>query len=110
MEFRNRRWLVIPTTIQHQINFSEICEPNVEGLRLSKDGSKTFIKYDVKVVQKTYTETHIDEITGDEISYTIEAGVYGRPSIYSEDFDEYDHEGILELLSTEEWHTNELEE
>ena len=98
MEFRNRRWLVIPTAIQHQINFSEIREANIESLRLSKDGSKTFIKYDVKVVQKTYTETHIDEITGDEISYT------------TEDFDEYDHEGILELLSTEEWHTNELEE
>lgn len=110
MEFKNRRWLVIPTAIQHQINFSEVREPNIEGLRLSKDGSKTFIKYDVRVVQKTYTETLIDEITGDEISYTTEAGIYGRPSIYSEDFDEYKHEEILELLSTEEWHTNELEE
>jgi hypothetical protein len=110
MEFRNRRWLVIPTTIIDDIDFNEIREPNSESLRHSLNGEKTFIKYDVKVVQKTYTETFIDEITGDEISVTTEAGIYGRPTIYSEDYNEYTHPEILELLSTEEWHTNELEE
>ena len=110
MEFRNRRWLVIPTTIIDDVDFNEIREPNAESLRRSLNGEKTFIKYDVKVVQETFTETFIDEITGDEISVTTEAGVYGRPTIYSEDYDEYTHSEILELLSTEEWHANELEE
>lgn len=110
MRFRNRRWLVIPTTVIDDINFNEIREPNAESLRRSLNGEKTFIKYDVKVVQKTYTETFIDEITGDEISVTTEAGVYGRPTIYSEDYNEYTHSEILELLSTEEWSINELEE
>ena len=65
MQFRNRRWLVIPTTIIDDIDFNEIREPNSESLRRSLNGEKTFIKYDVKVVQKTYTETFIDEITGE---------------------------------------------
>lgn len=110
MEFRNRRWLVIPTTIIGDIDFNEIREPNPESLRRSLNGEKTFIKYDVKVVEKTFTETFIDEITGEEISVTTEAGIYGRPTIYNEDYSEYTHSEILELLSTEEWHTNELEE
>ena len=110
MEFRNRRWLVIPTTIINDIDFNEIREPNSESLRHSLNGEKTFIKYDVKVVQETYTETFIDEITGGEVSVTTEAGVYGRPTIYSEDYNEYTHSEILELLSTEEWHINEPEE
>jgi len=88
MQFRNRRWLVIPTTIIDDIDFNEIREPNSESLRRSLNGEKTFIKYDVKVVQKTYTETFIDEITGEEISVTTEAGIYGRPTIYSEDYNE----------------------
>jgi len=40
---------------------------------------------------------------------TIEAGVYGRPSIYSDDYTEYNHSEILELLETEEW-TENIEE
>lgn len=110
MEFENRRWLVVPTSIIEDIDFSQVREPNNESLRKSLNGEKTFIKYDVKEVQETYTETFINEITGEEVSATIEAGVYGRPTIYSEDYNEYTHSGILELLSTEEWHTNELEE
>tara|TARA_R100000951_G_scaffold116285_1_gene127428 strand:- start:2440 stop:2781 length:342 start_codon:yes stop_codon:yes gene_type:complete len=108
--FENRKWLVIPTTLINDIDFNEIREPNAESLRLSLDGQKTFVKYDVKVVQETYTETFTDEITGDEISSTTEAGVYGRPSIYSEDYEEYGHSEMLELLSTEEWYINEPEE
>ena len=34
---------------------------------------------------------------------TIEVGVYGRPSIYSEEYNEYNHEEILELLRSPEW-------
>ena len=43
MRFRNRRWLVIPTTIIDNIDFNEIREPNPESLRRSLNGEKTFI-------------------------------------------------------------------
>jgi len=39
----------------------------------------------------------------EEITTTIPAGTYGRPSIYNGVFTEYNHEEILALLATEEW-------
>jgi len=75
MAFENRRYLVIPTTITGSIDFNEVLETSTETLRLSVDGTQTFVKYDK------------DQ----------------RPSIYSDEYVEYTHSEILELLSTEEW-------
>ena len=101
--FPNRRWLVIPATEVENIDFSQVLESSADSLRYSLDGSQTFVKYEVTVVEETYTETHTDPETNEEVTTTVEAGVYGRPSIYSEDYTEYDHAGILELLATEAW-------
>ena len=109
MAFENRRWLVVPTSIIDDIDFNQVHEPNAESLRLSVDGLETFIKYEVNVVEETYTETHVDPETGEDVINTIEAGTYGRPSIYNEDYTEYTHSEILELLSTEQW-TDQIEE
>ena len=107
--FQNRRWLVIPTSIINDIDFNEVHEVNVDSLRKSIDESKTFIKYEVNIVDETYTESFTNAETNEEGTNTINAGTYGRPSIYSEDYTEYTHAGILALLATEEW-TNPIEE
>jgi len=107
--FQNRRWLVIPTSIVDDIDFNQVHEPNAESLRKSVDETLTFIKYEVTVVEETYTETFEDIETGEEVTNTIEAGTYGRPSIYSEEYTEYTHSEILELLSTEQW-TEQIEQ
>ena len=109
MRFENRRWLVIPTTIIDTINFNEVHESNADSLRKSIDESETFVKYEVNIVDETYTETYENLETGEEVTNTIEAGTYGRPSIYNEDYTEYNHADILDLLATEEW-TNPIEE
>ena len=109
MRFENRRWLVLPLSVINDIDFNQVNEPNVESLRKSVDETLTFVKYEVNIVEETYTETYEDLETGEEISNTIEAGTYGRPSIYSEEYTEYTHSEILELLSTEQW-TNKIEE
>ena len=109
MRFENRRWLVIPTSIVGDIDFNQVHESNIESLRKSVDETLTFVKYEVNVVEETYTETHTDIETGEEVTNTVEAGTYGRPSIYSEDYTEYTHSEILELLSTEQW-TEQIEE
>jgi len=103
MRFKNRRWLVIPTSKIDDIDFNQVHESNAGSLRKSIDDTLTFVKYEVKVVDETYTETYKDIETGEEVSYTTEAGTYGRPDIYSEDYTEYNHSEILELLGTEEW-------
>lgn len=103
--FENRRWLVIPTNITGSINFDQVLQSNAQTLRLSVDGTKTFIKYEINVVPEDYTVTVPNPETGEESSYTVYAGTYGRPDIYSEEYPEYTHEQILELLATPEWTT-----
>tara|TARA_R110002050_G_scaffold278323_2_gene424349 strand:+ start:300 stop:632 length:333 start_codon:yes stop_codon:yes gene_type:complete len=107
--FQNRRWLVIPIEKIDDIDFNQVHESNAESLRRSVDGTKTFVKYEVNIVEETYTETHLNAETGENETSTIEAGVYGRPSVYSNEYTEYNHADILDLLATEEW-TKPIEE
>jgi len=81
MAFENRRYLVIPTTITGSIDFNEVLETSAETLRLSVDGTQTFVKYDK------------DQ----------------RPSIYSDEYVEYTHSEILAIMASSDW-TNNKEE
>ena len=101
--FPNRRWLVIPASEVANVDFNQVLESSADSLRYSVDGSETFVKYEVTVVEETYTQTFLDPETQEEVNTTVEAGVYGRPSIYSEAYTEYTHEEILALLATEAW-------
>jgi hypothetical protein len=103
MRFENRRWLVIPTSIIGDIDFNQVHEANADSLRTSIDGTQTFVKYEVVVVDEDYDTTHVDPETEEETTVTTLAGVYGRPDVYSTDYDEYSHAGILALLATEAW-------
>jgi hypothetical protein len=105
--FQNRRWLVIPTSVISDIDFNQVHESNADSLRTSVDGNSTFVKYEVQVVEENSTETFINAETGEEESLTVEAGTYGRASIYSEDYTEYNHTDILALLGTEAWTSQE---
>ena len=108
--FENRRWLVIPTSLTSSIDFNQVLESNTDSLRLSVDGSQTFIKYEINEVTSSYEEYYQDAENPDTwFTSSIEAGVYGRPSIYSEEYQEYNHADILTLLSTEAW-TSPMEE
>ena len=108
--FPNRRWLVIPATDVENVNFNEVLESSADSLRYSLDGTKTFVKYEILVVEEDQTYTGIDPETGEEVTHTTHAGTYGRPSIYQEGMTEYTHSEILELLATEEWTASELGE
>jgi len=101
--FPNRRWLVIPASEVENVNFNQVLESSADSLRYNVAGTETFVKYEVTVVEETYTETFLDPETNQEVTTTVEAGVYGRPSIYSDSYTEYNHADILELLSTEAW-------
>ena len=103
--FANRRWLIIPTTLIGSIDFNQVLESSPESLRLSVDGTKTFVKYEINEILEDQTYTGINPETGEETTHTTVAGVYGRPSIYQEGDTEYTHEEILTILSTEEWTT-----
>lgn len=101
--FPNRRWLIIPKSLVESVNFEQVLEYSKDNLRESVDGSKVLISYDVNEISSDFTTTYINAETGDEIVYTIEAGVHGRPSVYSSEYPEYNYEQILEITNTEEW-------
>jgi hypothetical protein len=105
MAYDNRRYLIIPTSITGSINFNEVHETSVDTLRLNISGSQTFVKYEVTEVTASYTETYEDLETGTTGSRTVEAGIYGRPSIYSGSYSEYTHSEILSILTGSEWTT-----
>ena len=107
--FENRRWLVIPTSLTSSIDFNQVLESNIDSLRLSVDGSETFVKYGINEVTASYEEYHQDPETDNWITSSISAGIYGRPSIYDSQYTEYNHTDILALLSTEAW-TSPMEE
>jgi hypothetical protein len=93
-EFVNRRWLVIPTSLTGSLNFDQIYQNSLESLRISIDGTKTFIKYDIEIIETPYTITHIDADTGEEFVENVEVGIYGRPDVYSDDYTEYNYSEI----------------
>lgn len=101
--FPNRRWLVIPTSEVENVDFNQVHENSPETLRYSVDGTKTFIKYEINVVEDDIINIGINPETMEEVTTTIPAGTYGRPSIYNGIHVEYNHEDILTLLATEEW-------
>jgi hypothetical protein len=108
IQFSNRRWLVIPTTLTGSIDFNQVLQDSTGSLRLSVDGTQTFVKYEITEVTESYTLSHVIAETGTTASHTVEAGIYGRPSIYSPEYPEYNHEEILALLATEAW-TNPID-
>ena len=101
--FPNRRWLVIPASEVANVDFNQVLESSADSLRYSVDQTETFIKYEVTVVEETYTQTFLNPETQEEITTTVEAGTYGRPSVYNGVYPEYNHEEILALLATEAW-------
>lgn len=101
--YPDRRWLVIPTSITSSINFDEIEEGSINNLRLSIDGTQTFIKYNINIVTTPYTQSIIIDFDGNTENIIIEPGIYGRPSVYSSSYQEYTYLEILDLLNTPEW-------
>jgi hypothetical protein len=101
--YENRRYLIIPTSILGDINFNEVCETSSDTVRKSVDGTKTFVKYDVIVIDENYDTEVINPETNEPEIFTTLAGVYGRPSFYNDEYLELTHSEILEVLSTSEW-------
>lgn len=102
--FPNRRWLVIPTSLTGSINFGQVLEGSLDSLRLSIDGTQTFVKYEINEITSSYEEYFEDpENLGTYLTSSFEAGIYGRPDIYSSEYTEYNHADILTLLATDAW-------
>lgn len=76
--YEQRNFAIFSTNELNQIDFTEVLETSAETVRLSTDGTKTFVKWDGETVPPS-----VEALTTVEDYYT-----------YSE---------ILEILSGEEW-------
>lgn len=101
--FENRRWLIIPTSLTGSINFSEVHESGLESLRISNDGSITFVKYDVYIRENEERMVFVNPETQIQDTVILQSGIYGRPSFYSSEYPEHTYQEIIEILSTSEW-------
>jgi hypothetical protein len=82
MENSSKLYCIIDVKDIDKINFSEVMETRPDSLRLSVDGTKTFVKY-----------------RGDqpEFIYSITKDAVG--------LSEYNHQQILEILNEPEWNS-----
>ena len=79
--FEHRQFMIFNVSELPSINFNEVLETSAETVRISVDGTKTFVKWDGESVPECVTN-----LTTKEGPYT-----------YNE---------ILEIMSTSEWSSN----
>ena len=73
-----KKYLIIPATEVSKVDFDQVLETSADTIRYSVDNTKTFVKWNT-----TKDPSFVSDLEGIE-------GLYN-------------HEEILEILSTEEW-------
>ena len=76
--YDNRKYIIFSTSELDKINFDEVLETSAETVRKSVDETKTFVKWD-----------------GDQIPSSVQT-LQTKTTVYN-------HEQILQILSTDEW-------
>jgi hypothetical protein len=76
--YDNRKYIIFSTSELDKINFDEVFETSAETVRKSVNQTKTFVKWD-----------------GDEIPSSVQT-LQTKTAVYN-------HEQILQILSTDEW-------
>ena len=65
--YENRNFMIFSTSETGSIDFNEVLETSAETLRLSVDGSKTFVKWDSETIP-----TSVANLTTTEGPYTYD--------------------------------------
>jgi len=81
--YENRNYLILPMTEISKVDFSSVYETSEDTVRKSLDETKTFIKWEGE------SPSFVSNIVGAE--------------------GPYNHEEILNILSTEEWSPSNVE-
>jgi hypothetical protein len=102
--YPNRRWLIIPSEIVPQIDFSQVIEKH-DKLRYNQDHTKTYVSYDINIFDMDHETTYVDAKTLEVKTYIVPAGIYGRPNIYDSQYPEYIQSEFNEMIKSLEWGT-----
>jgi hypothetical protein len=67
-DYNNRRFVIFETNEKDKINYDEVYETSADTLRLSVDGLKTFVEYDLPMPQSVQQlETKTEPLTIEQL-------------------------------------------
>jgi hypothetical protein len=67
-DYNNRRFVIFETNEKDKVNYDEVYETSADTLRLSVDGTKTFVEYDLPMPQSVeQLETKTEPLTIEQL-------------------------------------------
>ncbi len=67
-DYNNRRFVIFETNEKDKVNYDEVYETSADTLRLSVDGLKTFVEYDLPMPQSVeQLETKTEPLTIEQL-------------------------------------------
>ena len=73
-DYTNRRFVIFDATEKDIINYNEVYETAADTLRLSVDGTKTFVEYDIPMPQSVQQlETKSEPLTIEQLLIILDS-------------------------------------
>ena len=73
-DYTNRRFVIFNTAEKDKINYDEVYETAADTLRLSVDGTKTFVEYDIPMPQSVQQlETKSEPLTIEQLLIILDS-------------------------------------
>lgn len=82
-DYTNRRFVIFDTAEKDKVNYDEVYETAADTLRLSVDGTKTFVEYDLPAPEFVQLlQTKSQEYTYEEILEILNGPDWSAPIDY----------------------------
>ena len=73
-DYTNRRFVIFDTAEKDKINYDEVYETAADTLRLSVDGTKTFVEYDLPMpISVQQLQTKSDPLTFEQLLIILDS-------------------------------------
>ena len=82
IDYENRRFVIFDATEKDIINYNEVYETSTDTLRLSVDGTKTFVEYDLPMPKSVeQLETKSDPLTFEQLLIILDSNEWQHTDI-----------------------------
>ena len=98
--YSNRCYVIFNTCELQSVDFNQVYETSADTVRKSVDGSKTFVKFDIKKVD---VAEYTDEASHSIVEPIFEIQTPSSIAALTTKSQLYTHEEILSILSTSDW-------
>ena len=98
--YSNRRYVIFNVSELQSVDFNQVHETSVDTIRKSVDESKTFVKFDTKIVD---VAQYTDEASHSTVEPIFEIQTPSSLATLTTKSQLYTREEILSILSTSDW-------